>query len=108
MTPTTIFRDAQRAAASRWKINTTTLTDAARLTAPYVGKDGKPGSVAYHFCLPPEYAAHNLLPEVREDALRLFAGSWALHHYLAARGLGRTWRSPGPVRMAGWMTRTDC
>jgi hypothetical protein len=73
MTPTTAFRDAQRAAAARWKINTATLPDAARLPAPYVDKDGKPGRVAYDFCLPAEYAAHNLLPDVREYAPRLFA-----------------------------------
>ncbi len=66
------YRDAERARAARWKQTAAGLPDAARLPAAYV-RDGKEIGAARDFCLPPDYAAHNLLPEVREDALLLFA-----------------------------------
>lgn len=68
----TRFRDEQRAGAARWKQRTTTLPVAARQAAPYVGKDGRTGTVPYEFCLPAAYASHNLLPSVRQPALELF------------------------------------
>lgn len=70
---TTTFRDTQRLAAARWKRNTPTLPPPARVPASYIGKGGTAGSKAYEFCLPPEFADHNLLPPVREAMLQLFA-----------------------------------
>lgn len=59
--------------AASWKRSTSTLPGSAQGPAPYVGKDGKPGSALYDFCLLPEHAALSLLPEVRESALSMFA-----------------------------------
>ncbi len=42
------------------------------MPAPYVGKDGVVEGPLYDFCLPAEYAACSLLPEVRAMALSLF------------------------------------
>ena len=69
----TTFRDGQRLAAARWKAGTKCLPDPARAAAPYVGKDGRSGTVAYEFCLPPAYASLNLLPDAHESATTLFA-----------------------------------
>ena len=67
------YLDDQRFLATAWKTRTTTLPAGARLPAPYVGTHGTASSTAYDFCLPPEHASHSLLPEVRDDALALFA-----------------------------------
>lgn len=67
------FIAAERSRASAWKNGTSTLPMEARVPAPYVGKEGAPGSSAYDFCLPPQYAELSLLPEVREPMLALFA-----------------------------------
>lgn len=69
MTYTTQERQRQIA----WKLHTHALPVAARAAAPYIGKSGRPGAQTYAFCLPPEYAVLNLLPEVRDAALELFA-----------------------------------
>lgn len=69
----TSYVNEQREIASRWKQLTETLPGAAKAAAPYVGKDGKPGGTPYPFCLPAEHATYNLLPDVRETALALFA-----------------------------------
>lgn len=53
--------------AIAWKQRTPILPDEARAPGVYE-KHRRP----YPFCLPIEYAAHNLLPEVREGALALF------------------------------------
>lgn len=66
------FRDAERDSAARWKQTTLDLPDAARAPASYLS-DGRARGPARDFCLPTAYAAHNLLPDVRDDALRLFA-----------------------------------
>jgi len=50
-----------------WKQRTSTLPDDARAAGIYK-KHPRP----YPFCLPVKYAAHNLLPEVREGAIALF------------------------------------
>lgn len=63
----------QRANAARWKQSSPTLPDAARADAPYVTKTGRPGPSPYPFCLPADWAAANLLPEIRDEALALFA-----------------------------------
>ncbi|MET3962827.1 hypothetical protein ABIE44_002761 [Marmoricola sp. OAE513] len=69
----TSFTTTQRENASRWKQSTPTLSDDARLDAPYVGKSGRAAGKPYPFCLPAEYAEANLLPEVRDLALATFA-----------------------------------
>ena len=73
MSTSTSFRDGQRLAAARWKAGTSTLPDPARPAAPYIGKDGASGKVAYEFCLPSQYASLNLLPDARESGTTLFA-----------------------------------
>ena len=75
----TEYRHGQRETATRWKTSTDTLPQPARRVAPYVAKDGTAGVQEYPFCLPVEFADHNLLPEVRGEALALFrelAISW--------------------------------
>jgi hypothetical protein len=67
---TTSFAKKQRENASRWKQSTITLPDEARIAAPYVGRADSP---PYPFCLPADWAAANLLPDVRQRALELFA-----------------------------------
>src|SRR5688500_10414590 len=69
----TSYIHEQRKCASRWKQETSTLPAAAKVAAPYVDTDGKPGQTPYPFCLPVEYADHNLLPDVRDEAVALFA-----------------------------------
>ncbi len=67
------YRDAERQRSIEWKRTTATLPDPARLPAPYVGKNGLSVETPHEFCLPAEFARHNLLPENRAQALRLFA-----------------------------------
>src|SRR4051794_33703513 len=62
----------QRRQAAAWKSHVAMLPAPARALAPYVNKDGKGDGPAYDFCLPAAYARHNLNPDVREPALRLF------------------------------------
>lgn len=64
------FRDACRKAAARWKARSATLPEAARQAAPWWGGDP---TRAYPSCLPAEFSTYNLLPDVREEALALFA-----------------------------------
>ncbi len=63
----------QQQIASRWKATTPTLPGQARADAPYVDKDGRSAGPARPYVLPREHAALSLLPEVRTDALTLFA-----------------------------------
>ncbi len=63
------YTDNERARAAAWKRATATLPEPARPAAPY----GTRGGATYDFCLPPEHAHLNLLPEVREQVLGLFA-----------------------------------
>ena len=67
------YTHLNRGLASAWKAHSTALPAEAREPAPYVGKDGTARGPALPFCLPPSYADHNLLPEVRAEALALFA-----------------------------------
>jgi hypothetical protein len=67
------FAEQETTRAIAWKAHTTTLPEAARLPAPYVGKGGVPKGPAREVCLPLQHAQLTLLPEVREPALRLFA-----------------------------------
>src|SRR4051794_39066322 len=80
------YTSTQRAQASKWKMNTPTLPDAARSAAPYVGKGGSAGTTLYPFCLPVEYADLNLLPEIREEALAIFADLGITWHAGVGRG----------------------
>ena len=66
------WTEQQRQMASRWKATTPTLPDDARVDASYVDKDGQAPGPARPYVLPREHAARSLLPEVRENALRLF------------------------------------
>lgn len=67
------FIAAERQRASAWKLRTPTLPVDAQLPARYVSKDGSERGPEYDFCLPAEFAAFSLLPEVRDSALALFA-----------------------------------
>jgi len=68
MTNEYVKRERQRAA--RWKSSTTVLPQAARAHGKYVSRDGK--ALDLPFCLPADLAEHNLLPDVRSQALSLF------------------------------------
>ncbi|WP_407944712.1 PGN_0703 family putative restriction endonuclease, partial [Gemmatimonas sp.] len=67
------FVAGERQRAVRWKASTATLPQPARQAAPYVNNNGLGSGPAYGFCLPAEYAELTLLPEVRGQALALFA-----------------------------------
>lgn len=67
------YTDTERRRATAWKSHTRTLPDEARRPAPYVGKAGSAGTTRHAFCLPPEHAVLNLLPEVRDLVLTFFA-----------------------------------
>jgi len=73
MTAKNAHRDRERDRAASWKASTPTLTDDERVDAPYIGTDGKPGTRSYPFCLPVDSSRKNLLPEVREFGIALFA-----------------------------------
>lgn len=61
----------QQALATAWKTRTETLPNEARTASPWINHEGSPRG-RYEYCLPPAYAERNLLPEVREGALKLF------------------------------------
>ena len=63
----------EKARATAWKRSTRVLPDEAKSPSPYVTKDGTAHGPPYDFCLPAEHAALSLLPEVRGEALALFA-----------------------------------
>jgi hypothetical protein len=67
------YLEHEKTRAIAWKHSTTALPAEAKVPAPYVGKDGAQGATRYDFCLPPAFAAYNLLPQVREPAFALFA-----------------------------------
>lgn len=54
-----------------WKRRTATLPEEAREPGRYSRRDKLEGP--YPVCLPIEFASHNLLPEVRDGAIELFA-----------------------------------
>jgi len=66
------FVERERAKAIGWKRAASALPDDARRPAPYI-RDGSSSASTYDFCFPPEHAALNLLPDVRDLALDLFA-----------------------------------
>jgi hypothetical protein len=67
------YTEQEKTRAAAWKMQTIALPVEAKEPAPYIGKDGQAGSTFFDFCLPPEWAEFNLLPEVRTTALALFA-----------------------------------
>jgi hypothetical protein len=64
------FARAANERAIQWKQSTSVLPDEARAPGQVRGRSGE--AVAVDYALPREYAAHNLLPEVRAAALDLF------------------------------------
>ena len=72
------FGEATKRAAISWKTTTSTLPDAARVDAPYM-RDGQPQG-SYPACLPSEFAEFNLLPDVRDVAIALFAAEQIQWH----------------------------
>lgn len=67
------YSQQEKIRATAWKNSTKTLPEEATKPASYVNKDGSVGRPPYAFCLPSAYASFSLLPEVREEALALFA-----------------------------------
>jgi len=67
------YSENQKKLAAAWKEGTKTLPEHARAAAPYVTKDGAAAGQPRDFCLPADHAALNLLSDVREQALALFA-----------------------------------
>lgn len=65
------YQTTEQTRAASWKATSEVLPEAARAAGLYTDHGQVRGPFAY--CLPPAYAGHNLLPKVREDALRLFA-----------------------------------
>ena len=63
------FKAVETQRAIGWKQRTAVLCEAARAPAPYGASEGP----HHPFCLPREYATLNLLPEVRDTVLALFA-----------------------------------
>jgi hypothetical protein len=70
-----MFKARARRAAIAWKASTPMLSEAARAPGQY-RRRGRPIPI----CLPTEHAAENLLPEVRTDALQIFADIDARWH----------------------------
>lgn len=68
---TSDFVAGERERAIAWKTRTPTLPEEARAPAPYMS-DGVPVGM-FPFCLPPEFAAFNLLPAIRATALKYFS-----------------------------------
>jgi hypothetical protein len=56
-----------RASATKWKLDSPSIPDEAHRPAGYRGRG------SYPFCLPLEFADHNLLPHLRTRAIALFA-----------------------------------
>ena len=109
------YTDEERARAIAWKAHTAALPATAKVPAPYAGKDGTTSRSAYDFCLPTSLAGHNLLPEVREQALTLFTELGIPWHASIAGGpsnhllssqvqcvnaLGQMVTDPGRIRLA--------
>lgn len=80
------YSELEKARATAWKTSTTALSDEARAPAQYVNKDGLATGPLRHFCIPPYFAAHNLLEPHREAALSLFAELGIPWHAAVASG----------------------
>jgi hypothetical protein len=73
MTRSPTYKELEQRRAMAWKMGTTTLPPEAKVPAPWIDQDGKPSDRLYDYCLPAQYAALSLLPEVRDSAVILFA-----------------------------------
>jgi hypothetical protein len=78
----------ERARAARWKKTTSTLPHQARRAAQAMLEAGTSTVTAYEFCLPSDYAACNLLPGVRAEALALFGELGIPWHHGVGAGPG--------------------
>ena len=67
------YSTTQQVLAAAWKRTTATLPQDATSPARWINKDGQPQGNPLEYCLPPEHADLNLLPEVRTQTLDLFA-----------------------------------
>lgn len=75
------YASEQTKLAVSWKGRTPTLPDAARAPGAY-----EKHRRAYPFCIPVEFASHNLLPDVRDGAIDLFKEFEILWHDSVAGG----------------------
>jgi hypothetical protein len=66
------FVRGERARAIAWKRSTPDLPEPARLAAEYRAGNGKVLTGPFDYCLPPDYAVHNLLPDARGAGLEMF------------------------------------
>ena len=80
------FVRQERDRAVAWKMTTPTLPDVARRPAAYIGKNGAATTGPLPFCLPAEHAKLNMLPEVRDQALDIFADRHIQWHAGVAGG----------------------
>lgn len=64
------YTAGERTRAVDWKVRSDALPAEARADGPYSSR--RPDAPTYPFCLPMEYAGHNLLPAIRSEALDLF------------------------------------
>lgn len=80
--PNTFVLEQRRRQIS-WKATTAILPAAAKVPAAYARG---PADVLLPFCLPAEFASHNLLPAVRAPMLALFAELGIPWHDGVARG----------------------
>lgn len=74
------FLSVEKKRQLAWKLTTKTLPREAKVSGLYYSR-------MFPFCLPLEYAAHNLYQEFRDDALALFEKEGILWHTSALPGL---------------------
>jgi hypothetical protein len=89
------YAEVEKRRAIAWKRKTTALPVEAKQPSPYIDKNGLPRGEPVDFCLPAEHASLNLLPEVRQPVLDLFAdlaipwhagvGAGASNHLLSSQ-----------------------
>jgi O-acetyl-ADP-ribose deacetylase (regulator of RNase III) len=66
------YSQHEKTRAEAWKRWTRTLDAEAKEPAAYVDKDGNQPGPVREFCLPSQFAEHNLLPAIRQPALDVF------------------------------------
>jgi len=74
------FLSSEKKLQTSWKLNTKALPRAAKAPGLY-------GARLYSFCLPLQYAAHNLFHEIRDEALESFSRLGIVWHGSALQGL---------------------
>ena len=82
------YAQQQRDMAVLWKSKSPDLPDAARAPAAWRDQQGLTDGVLREWCLPDALADHNLLPGVRQQALRLFSDLGIPWHAGIAGGPG--------------------